>query len=359
VNRDYSPKGVKFFYIYKTLAHPELAGNYVQPFTLEERLAHARQAERQLGGTIPWIVDAMDNRLKHALGDRPNSEFIMNPEGIIVRKRQWSHPAQVRKDLETLVGPVDHVTKEEDVVLNLQVPIKAPAARGVLPRLRRGKMQPLVMEPLIEPGRPPFFAKLRAEADQRLMTQGAGQLYVGFHLDPFHNAHWNNLTEPLSFELEVPEGVKIDKLRYGAPKVEVTSDADPREFLLNIEAWPEGQPIRLTVTYFACVGEESCHTVRQEYTLHRRRDEDAGGARGEGAGFWEADEFSEQLISGDTDKDGKLSRSEVRGLVLPHFETLDQDGDGLLDADELRTVSDWLNFHHKPGKPSSELKFNP
>ena len=53
----------------------------MQPFTLEERLAHARQAEKQLGASIPWLVDAMDNRLKHALGDRPNSEFIIDPEG--------------------------------------------------------------------------------------------------------------------------------------------------------------------------------------------------------------------------------------------------------------------------------------
>ena len=105
--RDYGPKGVKFFFIYKTLAHPELAGDYVQPFTLDERLAHARQAEKQLGATIPWLVDAMDNRLKHALGDRPNSEFIIDPKGKVVRKRAWSHPAQVRKDLEELVGKVD------------------------------------------------------------------------------------------------------------------------------------------------------------------------------------------------------------------------------------------------------------
>ena len=64
----------------------------MQPFTLEERLAHARQAGKQLGATIPWLVDAMDNRLKHAMGDRPNSEFVIDPKGKIVRKRAWSHP---------------------------------------------------------------------------------------------------------------------------------------------------------------------------------------------------------------------------------------------------------------------------
>jgi len=37
---DYAPKGVKFYYMYKALAHPELDG-YVNPFTLKIR--HALQ----------------------------------------------------------------------------------------------------------------------------------------------------------------------------------------------------------------------------------------------------------------------------------------------------------------------------
>ncbi len=349
MHRDYAPKGVKFFFIYKSLAHPELAGSYVQPFTIAERLAHARQAEKQLGATVPWIVDAMDNRLKRALGNRPNSEFLVNPEGIIVRKRAWSHPAQVRKDLVELVGPVDRVTKDEDVHLNLELPLKAPAARGVVQRIRRPQMQPIVMEPQIEPKGLPFYAKLRAEADFDLFRSGAGRLYLGFHLDPFHEGHWNNLTKPLSFKLQVPEGMKVDKLSAEAAAVEAISDADPREFLLNVEAWPDGEPIRLTVTYSACVGETSCHTVKQEYVLHLKRDIDGGGARGEGAGYWDPKEFTRQMLASDKDGDGKLSKSEARGLILPHFDALDIDHDGLLDREELNAVSDWLNHHHQPG----------
>ena len=34
---DYAPKGVKFFYVYKALAHPEYE-RYVTPFTQDERL---------------------------------------------------------------------------------------------------------------------------------------------------------------------------------------------------------------------------------------------------------------------------------------------------------------------------------
>src|SRR6185503_7416937 len=261
------------FFIYKSLAHPELAGNYIQPFTLDERLAHARQAEKQLGATVPWLVDAMDNRLKHALGDRANSEFIVDPKGVIVRKRAWSHPAQVRKDLEQLVGPVEHVTKEEDVHLKLELPIKSAAARGIMPRLKRPEqMQAIVIEPKIDPKGPPFFAKLRAETDTELFREGTGKLYLGFHLDPLHNAHWNNLTKPLSFKLDVPDGMKIGKQSFEASPVKVPSDADPREFLVDVENWPEGKAMRLSVIYYACVGEETCHTVKQEYEIHLERD---------------------------------------------------------------------------------------
>ena len=102
------------------------------------------------------------------------------------------------------------------------------------------------------------------------------------------------------------------------------------------------------MTYAACVGETTCHAVRQSYVLRRERDPDGGGARGEGAGFWDADEFAQRLLAGDRDGDGKLTRGEVRGLVLPHFEHFDVNKDGLLEAGELKEVARWLNHHHTP-----------
>jgi hypothetical protein len=217
-------------------------------------------------------------------------------------------------------------------------------------------MQAIELEPKIEPQGLPFFAKLRAEADGDLLADGAGQLYLGFHLDPIHGAHWNNLTKSLSFKLDVPEGVKMSKLAAEAPQVDELADSDPREFLLDVESWPADKPVHLTVTYFACVGKEACHAIKQEYTLHLRRDRDAGKARGEGAGFWDAEAFARQNLARDKNGDGKLDKKEVQGLIVPYFESFDSDHDGLLDGKELLQVSDWLNYHHQPGAAPSDKR---
>ena len=79
VRVDYESRGVRFYYVYKALAHPEQNG-YVRPYTLQERLAHVKEARRTLGSGFTWICDAIDNPIKHALGNAPNSEFVIDGE---------------------------------------------------------------------------------------------------------------------------------------------------------------------------------------------------------------------------------------------------------------------------------------
>jgi hypothetical protein len=97
-------------------------------------------------------------------------------------------------------------TREADIQLKLQLPLKSAAAKGVASRIDRSKMQAIVIEPRIDPKGQPFFAKLRAEVDRGLLAGGKGRLYLGFHLDPLHEAHWNNLTAPLSIKLTPAAG---------------------------------------------------------------------------------------------------------------------------------------------------------
>ena len=99
VHRDYAPKGVQFYYLYKSLAHPENNG-FVQPFTLDERLMHIAEAKKRTGAKIPWIADTMENDVKHALGNAPNSEFVFDSEGEIVYMQGWSDAVALRRKLE-------------------------------------------------------------------------------------------------------------------------------------------------------------------------------------------------------------------------------------------------------------------
>ncbi len=280
VYRDYSPRGVKFFYIYKALAHPETNG-YVTPYTLEERLLHVAEAERTLGSGFRWICDTMENDLKHALGDAPNSEFIIDPQGRVAVRRAWSNPEQVRRDLERLVGPAPQQTKVSDLDLPRQPPPKI-AAKGVVPRLQvPGGMKALRVVP--QPSAETYYVKLRAEADGPLLQRGSGQLYLGFRMDPLHHVHWNNLAAPLKYELTLAAGAQADPTTGTGPKVKEEADSDPREFLIDVRQASRQEPLQLTISYFACNDDEGwCKPVTQSYAIFLEPDADGGWVQGRG-----------------------------------------------------------------------------
>ncbi len=271
--------GVKFFYIYKSLAHPE-SGGYVQPLTLQERLLHVKEAEKRIAGEIPWLCDSISNDVMHSLGNAPTSEFVIDPEGKIVRKRAWGNARELRKDLEKLVGPVENPTRAADLGLKIAPPPEV-AARGVIERIKVPKnMKPLVTKPDFKGVGTPYYVKLRTDTDEQLLSSGKGKLYLGFHLDPIYRVHWNNLTVPIHVEIESPEGVVMPKTLDG-PKVAKESDADPREFLVDVSGWTSDEPLRLTVRYFGCSDEPAfCLQVTQRYTIHRKLDVDSGWAKG-------------------------------------------------------------------------------
>jgi hypothetical protein len=275
IHRDYSPRGVRFYYVYKSLAHPEKNG-YVQPFTIEERLNHIQEAKQRLGVKIPWLCDTMGNDLVHALGSAPNSEFIVDPDGNVVRKRAWSNPVALRRDLEELMGAVENPTKPKDLGLKFDLQT-ASAESKVIERIKvpRGLL-PIVVEPLFDARKTPFYVKLRADADADLLKEGTGKLYLGFHIDPLYDFHWNNLTKPIHLRIDAAESTVVPESLDG-PKVEVQADVDPREFLVDVESWDGGQPLRLTVEYFACNDEKGiCVAVKQEYRVHAQFDPDSG-----------------------------------------------------------------------------------
>jgi hypothetical protein len=223
------------------------------------------------------------------------------------------------------------------------VPPPDAAPKGVVQKVARTGMSPLFAPPLMEKDEPPFYAKLRAEAEDAVLKQGKGKLYLGFHLDPFHKVHWNNLRKPLRYELEIPEGVKLSAKGGEAAKAKVEKDIDPREFLLDVEAWPEGKTVKLTVTYAACT-EDLCHEVRQTYELRRQLDRDGGRATSGGGGFRgrTPEEALKRLLEGDKNADGKLTKEELSSFLQSRFAEFDLNKDGILDPNELKKMAEAL-----------------
>lgn len=262
---------MQFFYIYKPLAHPEL-DNYVSPFTLEERLMHVEEAKRRLGSSVTWLADTMSNDYHEAVGRTPNSEYVLDQNGIVVARRIWSSPDDLRADLAGLVGEVNPPTAVEDLDLPEQEAIPT-VAKGVVPRvpMPEGAM-PLEITPKVSDSRIPFYAKLRAEGTSGLFRQGKGTLYLGFHLDPLYRVHWNNEVDPVEYTIEAPEGVTVTPARATAIDPEEPADADPREFLVEVDGFP-GAELDLTVRYFACDDALTfCIPVEQKYVVQLERD---------------------------------------------------------------------------------------
>ncbi len=316
IERDYAAKGVKFYYIYKSLAHPENNG-YVTPFNLKERLMHIAEAKRTLGSRIEWICDSMDNDLKHALGDRPNSEFIVDPKGEIIVSRGWSSPSELRKDLAKLVGEVEKPTSIADLNMK-QLPPPQKAKTGVVERIVLPRqMSPLQITPI--ESRSPHYAKLRAEL-------GSGKMYLGFFLDPLYQVHWNNKAAALTFSIESPDGVRVSPQSGNGPKVDVDADADPREFLIDVSG-RSSDPLKIVVKYFACDDAETfCVPVTQEYLVSFERDRDGGNRR---------IPSGRRIANARTGEMSPSARMREMMGRIPVLATLDMNSDGKLSADEL------------------------
>ena len=317
--RDYSPRGVKFYYIYKTLAHPEHDG-YVEPITLEERLMHVKEAQRRIPTGITWICDTMSNDLKHALGSAPTSEFVIDPEGKVVRKRMWSDAEALREDLIELVGAVENPTHPDDV--DMEPPEEKRPASGVVKRVRAASStRPLKTEPIFSASGLPYYVKLRAEADDALMEGGTGQMYLGFHLDRIYRMHWNNLAEPIEFELDLPEGVTATPATGTGPKLEVQIDIDPREFLIDVRNFKSGS-IGVKVRYVACDDAETlCVPAEHEFKIYPEFDTEAGMVFARLRRFDGGDDEDEEEL--EADEGDKTASAEPEPGMLEmtgHFE---------------------------------------
>jgi hypothetical protein len=305
---------------------------------------HIKEAQRTLGSSFTWICDDMDNPVKQAFGNRPNSEFVIDPEGKIVVARQWSNPQALRSDLEKMVGPVDKPTSVDDLDMKTAPPPKE-APSGIVPGVPRpdGARAVMVEPKIIEKGEP-YYVKLRGEASSDLMRNGSGQLHLAFRLDPLYHVHWNNLVAPIRLEIEPAGDLEVAERQLTGPQVKAPTDIDPREFLIDVSNAESGASMKITAHYFACNDEAGwCKPVTQQYTLTLEPDRDGGRTRsggGMGGGNRNRnapapDRMQRLFDRMDSNKDGKLAREELPQRMQGRFVEIDANGDGFITLEEM------------------------
>ena len=340
--------GVEFRYVYKSAAHTGFNG-FVRPFTLQERLRHVAEAKKRIGTQIPWVCDNMKNEVKHAYGRAPNGEFVIGPDGKILRKRFWSNSKTLRADLEEFVGKVENPTPVSEIKVELTTP-KRTLQRGIVARPNgRNNLRPLRIEPLDLDKEQPYFCKLRVEGDRTLIRRGHGEIYLGFFLDELYQVHWNNRAGKVRFEFpESNEGLYAEPAKGESPEVKADADIDPREFFVELELDDRKSPIDLTVHYVVCDDAETfCLPITQRYHIYLEVDLDGGSQPTFMHGMFAT------LPLGDKNRDGQLSRDELpqenASMILNH---VDRNHDDIIDRRE------WDLFHQMLGPPPTGNRLN-
>ena len=292
VAADYRDKGVQFYFMYQSLTHPENWG-FVQPTSIQERFAQVEHAKELLQTKIPWLTDTMDNNMKQNGEMSPNAQFLFDREGKIVHRDSWGRGSSLRAALEKLVGPSDKITTVASLNLpptsrNKSTPpgemlVERKRVDGIAVPLRfAASGEEVKAENLKSPefGASNRYAKLRPEADQNLLRTGSGQLYLGFRQDPVLGAAWNNLAAAPKYRI-IADGVTVSPAMAEAPKIDVESDTEPREFLVDVQNWEAGKPIKVQIQYFACNKKLGwCKALDQEFTIWLEQDRTSGMVNG-------------------------------------------------------------------------------
>ncbi|KUP91237.1 deiodinase-like protein [Tritonibacter horizontis] len=80
---------IRFVLVNTREAHP---GEYIpQPKTQAQKHAHARQLGAFMGAHFEVVVDTIDGRLHRALGPKPNSAYLVSPDGVILYRAHWAN----------------------------------------------------------------------------------------------------------------------------------------------------------------------------------------------------------------------------------------------------------------------------
>jgi hypothetical protein len=321
----------------------------VQAQNMSERLLQLAEARKKLGTKVPWIADTMDDDIRIGLRSGSWSVYLISPEGDVVYASGKIDGQALRGALSEAVGPVATPTKTSD--LNLPRIVRPAKLLNEDSELGVARPEGLSIVRIV-PKKPEetYYVKLRAEADDALLSTGTGRLFLGFYPDPIHDAHWNNLTPPMTYKLTLPDGVTASPAEATAKKGEGDSDTKPRQFWVDIASDKPFSELEIKLDYFGCTS-VLCLPLTHEYTI-KMENENRGSRtynmnKGEAGNSNRNTAPRSRMERLDMNKDGKVSFDEMytqmknrngnmsKDKAQQQFDRMDSNKDGFLSNDEL------------------------
>ena len=339
VSRDYAAKGVKFYFLYKGLRHPGTNG-MVEAVTLEERLKQIAYANQELQTTIPWICDGLDGAVEKALGGAPNSEYVIDEKGVVVRKRFWHDPEELRKFLATRFGGVTKPTtvadlKREPIAHNRSSKHGLKVPQG----MKLCDVSPLRKVSEEEP----LYVKLVVEAEPALLKSGTGKLWFGLFVDPIYGYRWNKDAEPVQWEL-TSDDPSFQAIKGKGTGLEDETSA--REFLQEIKAAGKGASYVLTAKFSILDEAGKSQTITESYRFQIK----ASKRKARRAGDWMMEIIGDPMAF-DANQDGKVERDELpkerAQMYLLHY---DRDHDSAISIKEAKILEETVRHPVKISK---------
>ncbi len=121
--QQYRKKGFEFFIVYVREAHPgEKIGQHK---TYEDKIQRAKDLKEEENVSIPILVDTYDGQIHLSYGSRPNGVFVINKEGILVHKGQWTDTLQVKDVLDNILEREQAVAAGRGVYLSYSETLRA------------------------------------------------------------------------------------------------------------------------------------------------------------------------------------------------------------------------------------------
>lgn len=125
----YGAQGFEFFIVYVREAHP--GENFSHHVSFDQKLTHASKLRELEKVRLPILVDGIEGSTHKAYGLLPNMVYVIDRDGIIVYKSDWT-------DAHELEGMCESLIRLDDMKAR-QVPI---IRKGVSERLHWIPMEP-------------------------------------------------------------------------------------------------------------------------------------------------------------------------------------------------------------------------